>query len=730
MADPIIYYVNTAADAGGDGTTQELTGEHCAFKTIAQVNAASPAAGDSVLFNKGNTWREQLTVSTSGSTGNVITFGAYGEGADPIISGADIINNATYKWTLSTGLGPVVFQDTFESESFSESWDSTDGTVDTWANFGISGPSGGGSYGASWASGSYNLFTTTAVDEMWAKVWVYTGDLTTRTYFIEGRKDGGGTEFSIRFDETSKKLYAYCDSCGTGYEGTNTFSDNTWYQIKVRFKVNETTGALQVWNGETLEIDQTGINSGSVNIAGFRIGSTTACKTVYMDYAQVHLSPSNEYYLEIAAGGDSGISEPQLLFMDDTKLTVGTVGSLADHEWDWADNDSLGYSTVYFRDDSGDPDDDGIVLEAGQRGSAILINDKSYVTFDGLELKHGNGSYDGLFKAYDVQNVILQNSTIHDANYAVIHLFYNDGPNVINNVIDNCTIYNVYSDAAATVMVKLEGENVDSNTIKNCEIYGYGSIGDGDFIFILAGDSNIIENNYIHGAVGNAIYLRDGASSNIIRYNLLEDIGASGMGIQCRGNAGTNNDNEFYYNILDNIGISIQTDGDYDVGNDGTKIYNNTVYNTGADDNGIHIINTNTNCLVKNNIVVVGAADAFSVAANSAAGTTSDNNCFRNTSGTLVSWDGDTYALAQFATYQAAKSQDANSFTSDPLVTDPANDNFHLNPHSPCINAGTDVSLTEDYEGLRIRHAPDIGAYENQTNVLFFSWNYLRKFWK
>src|SRR4030042_6772253 len=79
------YYVDTAADAGGDGTTQELTGAHCAFKTISQVNAASYSAGDNIHFKRGCVWREQLTVPSSGSAGNPITFGAYGTGANPKI---------------------------------------------------------------------------------------------------------------------------------------------------------------------------------------------------------------------------------------------------------------------------------------------------------------------------------------------------------------------------------------------------------------------------------------------------------------------------------------------------------------------------------------------------------------------------------------------------------------------------------------------------------------------
>jgi len=52
-------------------------------------------------------------------------------------------------------------------------------------------------------------------------------------------------------------------------------------------------------------------------------------------------------------------------------------------------------------------------------------------------------------------------------------------------------------------------------------------------------------------------------------------------------------------------------------------------------------------------------------------------------------------------------------------MIDPANGDFRLNPHSPCINAGTAVGFLIDFLGLMIRHAPDIGAHENQSNAIF-----------
>jgi hypothetical protein len=68
-------------------------------------------------------------------------------------------------------------------------------------------------------------------------------------------------------------------------------------------------------------------------------------------------SGTNEYYLEATGGGDPGIEEPENVIEDNAGMVVGTMGSLVAGEWDWGDNDTLGFSTVYVRlSDSTDPD--------------------------------------------------------------------------------------------------------------------------------------------------------------------------------------------------------------------------------------------------------------------------------------------------------------------------------------------------------------------------------------
>ena len=99
------YYV----DATNGLDNNEGTSETDAWKTIAKVNTSSFKPGDQILFKRGEIWREQLTVSSSGIIGNPITFGAYGNGALPIINGSDTITG----WTAeSLGLFSVYYTTT------------------------------------------------------------------------------------------------------------------------------------------------------------------------------------------------------------------------------------------------------------------------------------------------------------------------------------------------------------------------------------------------------------------------------------------------------------------------------------------------------------------------------------------------------------------------------------------------------------------------------------------
>jgi len=101
------YYVSLNGDDANPGTSESL-----AWRTIGKVNQSSFSfgPGDNILFERGGTYRGRIIVQQSGSAGTPISFGAYGSGPKPIISGSLPISG----WTMYSGniwqasfLGPI-----------------------------------------------------------------------------------------------------------------------------------------------------------------------------------------------------------------------------------------------------------------------------------------------------------------------------------------------------------------------------------------------------------------------------------------------------------------------------------------------------------------------------------------------------------------------------------------------------------------------------------------------
>jgi hypothetical protein len=105
------YYVDCNGANSNNGTSMSTP-----WQTIAKVNNSSFSPGDSVLFRAGCTWREQMTVPSSGSEGNPITFGAYGSGAAPQINASNLVtgwsqdSGSRYKAAFSAATPQVVLR--------------------------------------------------------------------------------------------------------------------------------------------------------------------------------------------------------------------------------------------------------------------------------------------------------------------------------------------------------------------------------------------------------------------------------------------------------------------------------------------------------------------------------------------------------------------------------------------------------------------------------------------
>jgi parallel beta-helix repeat protein len=87
FANATTYFVSPQGDDAKPGTTPAG-----AWRTIGRVNAATLNPGDIVRLKAGGVWRETLLPNKGGSPGHPITFTSYGSGAQPVISGADVVS--------------------------------------------------------------------------------------------------------------------------------------------------------------------------------------------------------------------------------------------------------------------------------------------------------------------------------------------------------------------------------------------------------------------------------------------------------------------------------------------------------------------------------------------------------------------------------------------------------------------------------------------------------------
>jgi len=69
------------------------------WRTLSRLESVQLVPGTAVLLKRGCTWREKLDIAWSGSPGNPILFGAYGDGEPPLLLGSVNCNDPS-NWTL------------------------------------------------------------------------------------------------------------------------------------------------------------------------------------------------------------------------------------------------------------------------------------------------------------------------------------------------------------------------------------------------------------------------------------------------------------------------------------------------------------------------------------------------------------------------------------------------------------------------------------------------------
>lgn len=602
------YYVDCNAD--GDDGAGTGTGAAVAWKTINKVNDSSFSGDDQILFNRGCTWREQLTVPSSGTSGHPITFGAYGSGEKPIISGATV----TATWT--TLYGPNEGPDLMTNGTFASST--------------------GWTLGAGWtigsgvltsASASFPQATHTALTEDFIN-----GNTYKITYTVSGSAGGGAFLVLANHDVANGNV---------SLDTSNGIHTATWVSGKISGGVDDVQIVSNNWVGslDNIVIKEQLAGDGPATGVYSKGSITTEPKTVFYT----------------PASGVTRLLTPH----------PGVTTAVSTNEFDWDSN------TLYIN--VGEDPADGTV-EIGQRDYGIIAISKSSYTIQDIDLVGANsvgladllGTGSSIARvgcSYNLNGCQISTETVSISS-SIFHHNASNGFQATDAgvaTLNGCQSYNNLQDGFN------ETGDSSSVTCSRCLAYNNGSL---DSITGMAG-------------AGDGYTAHDASTLNLY-YSIGYENWKSGVATV--GSAGGTIENCVFYN---NKNAGLPSNG-YGIAHEATA--------------GTPAWTWKNNIVFDNNIETVVSHSGTSITL------TSDYNCFYHTAGgTPYKFEGTAYS---FADWKTQTSGDANSIEAAPLFVSATD--FHLQPGSPAIDAGTDVGLTSDYEGRPVPNgsAPDIGAYE------------------
>jgi len=684
------YYVD--CNANGDAGAGTGTGAAVAWKTVAKVNASSFSAGDSVLFAKGCTWRETLTVPSSGSAGSPITFGAYGTGADPIFDGSNVITPGTSwaadtswpttpdftDWTDVAGAYPTEYRNIIPASTFTTNGTKVRITVKAHSS----------------ASSTYDHVTI--------------GEMATGDVF-----DGAPT--TITFD--------------TGNAGVVLSAGQTKLSDEIDYAFDKTK-RYGVHISQATKSTSQGVNGYGMYYAFNDAQSATLDPTMDGGDATHTGSLSNlEIYSSTANAWNSAVTtEPKIVFFDGVRGTGVASKAVVNgaRKWFWASN----VLTVYG---ASDPDtlytSPGVEVGARDYGIRIGGTTRSYITIQDVHLTRTNvDGFRSNVTGTQAGLIIQRVTTTSNRGHGMFFGQYHASEKTTGITVTGCTSYENGNSGISF------DENLNTITISNNVVYhnNWGpELWTAGIKLFSAGDANdvLIEGNTVYGqydglaswpwSPGMGIWMDTLGTNVICRRNLVYD--NAKVGIMAELGTGY----EVSYNVVYGNGSYNVTTDERDAGIliyrmlSGTKIYNNTVYDNlvgiavrGDLVNGAAVTSNN---LIKNNIVT--GSTYWNISAtfggeNSGARGTGNvyvNNALGVEKAGMVEWGSGT-SKATYAAWESAYGATTSSVQTDPLFL--SSSDFRLQDASPAQGAGVNVSLTSDYAGTRVQGVPDIGAYE------------------
>lgn len=712
---PPTYYVS---NAGSDSNSGLSPGSP--WQTVAKVNAVTKCVpGTQFLFKRGGTWHEELIVPCSGASGKLISFDAYGSGASPILTGADVAGGGG--WTQGT-VTPLDTQD-FSSGGLSGAF---------WTNSACTFPTSpvhGTSTHSMQCVGSQSIshtFNTNVVEyDAWFQISANTatnGQIA-RIFFNEGTGWNGANGVGVWVNLSGAQLQL---SVGRGSAAGATkfnITQGTWYALRFITSSNSgnSTDFAQLYANGSLVSSLSSLSLTSPVNGTPRIGTNGAFNAAsftenfddLLTYNQDSTTLANVWFSTLT-------TQPNVVLFNESqnRSTLGPQTSAAavssTNQWFWGSNvltvASVGSPASTYTTPG---------VQAGTRAFVVIRNNKNYWAINNVIIEGSNSALSGPCAALCISRYSPDNTTPIGVNATGLEVRYNGWEGAwfgaTNGVYSNSSFHD---NLGMGVDFDTESGMTGTNLTSNTNLYGsYPGAVSGiinNLTLVNFSASGNAQNGLTLSLGANYTILACSLNSNTFNGLLLDGTAVAGATISgCT--AHNNGDAGFRVSgAASETNIALQSNLSYANTNYGfyigggtpsTSLLNNVSQGNGT---GILLTGANTAVISKNNITYNNTIEAQVDASVNGALTLNFNDYFHNAGGNFLTWHG---VAGTFSTWKSSSSQDANSISTDPLFTSVPSD-FTLQGGSPAIAAGTPLTPNiNTFTGVPFANPPSMGAY-------------------
>ncbi len=371
------YYVSPTGSDNNPGTSQAAP-----WQTVSKVNGTSFQPGDSILFQDGGQFHENLVPISSGTTAAPITFGAYGDsslgnplffGSDPLdVASFNLVTGTTYSKATSTPVNWVFDNHKFTHESLDALNVAGSGTADPATNIAYVEANSGTFY--------YNPADTILYVNLGSPLAGHEITAATRSQVIQNNGNSNLVFKNLDVTECAADVNTYAFSIQAG---TNITIDGGTASLtgKHAYGAINATGFV----GKNLTADQTAPDLGFGGASAFvTFSDSTQTGNTSQWINDTYTHPNGAYEIFITHGDANSIASILL------KNLVSENG----------------YGTGMFCESTGP--NEVITVQGGRFGGQLYIQTNNSVV-DGVAFDQASGSVDISGDNAVVQNCVFTN---------------------------------------------------------------------------------------------------------------------------------------------------------------------------------------------------------------------------------------------------------------------------------------------------------------------------------